>query len=300
MKLLRIGLCALVAAGLSACGPEVLNHAHPPPPAPPEPEVKPAAVIDAFSASPTVIKKGEEAKLSWATTNAIAIALKDKSGAGVKGVDSATLAGEATVKPEETTTYLLHATGEGGSAFAIAQVSVSDEIIEIPEAPLLLGAMPETIDAGQKAVLVFSGPEKVVITGANGATVPTNDARAGSVEVSPAVTTTYTATSGKQTATAEIKVRPAIGRFWATPAGAAAGQKLTLHWITAGATEVKVSERLRGELFTVPTAQLNEGAFEDTLPADLPNGSILQYALTVRNAAGLKTANLEVVVSNVP
>ncbi|MFN7134926.1 MAG: hypothetical protein ACK4N5_22810, partial [Myxococcales bacterium] len=296
----RRPLVFALAVAVSACGPEVLNHKHPEPPPPPEPEVKLPAVVDAFTVEPAVVKKGESAKLTWATTQATSIALKDKAGVGVKGVDSGKLSGEATVTPDETTTYLLHAYGEGGSAYAIAQLRVTDEAIEIPEAPLLLGAMPDIIDAGQKAVLVFSGPEKVVITTDANVPVPTGEVKAGSVEVSPAATTVYTAKSGKQTVTAEIKVRPTVNRFFATPAGAAAGQKVQITWHTAGATEVKLSERVRGDLFTAPANQRNEGSFEDTLPANLPNGSIVQYSLAVRNAAGVKVQPLEVVVSNVP
>ncbi|MFN7132019.1 MAG: hypothetical protein ACK4N5_08045, partial [Myxococcales bacterium] len=299
MTVRNVLLAVFAGALVGACGPEIPNHQHAPHPDPEPPPEKPIAKIAAFTASPATLKKGETAKLSWVASDATSISLRERNGTPVPGVDAAALAGEVSVAPTATTTYILQATGTGGSDFAIAQVAVADEALEIPEAPLLLAAMPDTIDAGDKAVLVFSGPEKVVIT-ADGSALDTGEAKSGSVEVKPVVTTTYTAASGKQQVTAEVKVRPSVNQFFSTPAGAAPGQKVRLTWTSVGATEIKLSERQRGELYTARPTELNEGSFEDTIPANLPHGAILQYALTVRNAAGIKTRNVQVIVSTVP
>ncbi len=300
MQLRQLLISAALVSLIAACGPEVPNHSHSDPQPPPPPEEKPIGKIESFSLLPTRIEKGQPAKLSWSAIDAVSVKVTERSGKGVPGVDGSALTGEVSVSPTETTTYVLEAQGEGGSSYAIAQLLVADEGVQIPEEPLLLSAVPSQIEAGQPTSLVWSGPEAVVITNANGTVLTTGNANAGSLRITPGVTTTYTAKSGTQEVAIVVTVRPAINRFFATPAGAAAGQKVTLHWTTSGAEEVKISERDRKDLFTAPANLRNEGSFEDTIPAELPNGAVLAYTLTVSNASGIRTQTLEFTVSSVP
>ncbi len=298
---LRTLLCSAALVSLmAACGPDIPNHSHPDPEPPPPPAERHVGRVEAFSLTPNRIEKGQTAKLSLSTTDAVAVKVTERSGKGVEGVDGTALTGEVTVSPTETTTYVLEAQSEGGSSYAIAQLTVADEGVQIPEEPLLLSAVPDQLVAGQRTSLVWSGPEAVVITDESNTVLPTGNSTSGSMEIAPAATTNYKAKSGTQEVSVVVTVRPVINRFFANPAGAAAGQKVTLHWTTAGAEEVKLSERDRKDLFTAPANLRNEGSFEDTIPAELPDGAVLAYTLTVSNASGITSQTLEFTVSSVP
>ncbi|MFN7130444.1 MAG: lamin tail domain-containing protein [Myxococcales bacterium] len=288
------------AIALSACTSEVAPHEHPAP-VYPEPKEKLAAKVESFSVEPGVIKKGEKATIRWKTTDAISISLKDSSGKGVEGAAATRFEGTAEISPTETTSYILSAIGEGGNDFGILEVRVAPEPIVIPEAPLLFAAVPTEISAGEEAYLVWNGPAAVSITDQLGNPIDTKGARSGSVSLGTlGKTTTFTAKSGTQEVQAKVTVVPAVGTFSATPAGASAGQKITLSWTTGGADAVKISERSRGDLHTAAANERAEGRFEDTIPAGLANGTVLVYTLTASNASGTKTTNLQLTVSATP
>ena len=72
----------------------------------------------ALSASPTSAQAGQPVTLKWSSTNATAITLEPSVGPlGAKG--------STTVRPSQSTTYTVTATGPGGSAHASAQVTIT-------------------------------------------------------------------------------------------------------------------------------------------------------------------------------
>ena len=78
----------------------------------------PASPSVALSASPTSAQAGQPVTLTWSSTNATSITLEPSVG----GVAAQ---GSMTVRPSQSTTYNVTATGPGGSAHASAQVTIT-------------------------------------------------------------------------------------------------------------------------------------------------------------------------------
>ena len=78
----------------------------------------PASPTVALSASPASAQAGQPITLTWSSMNATSITLKPSVG----GVAAQ---GSTTVKPSQSTTYTVTATGPGGSAHATAQVTIT-------------------------------------------------------------------------------------------------------------------------------------------------------------------------------
>ena len=82
-----------------------------------------------LTATPTVISAGDQAQLSWKTTNATSIS--------IDGIGDVPSVGVKTVSPATSTTYHLVARGDGGSADATARVTVNEPpAIETPSTPM--------------------------------------------------------------------------------------------------------------------------------------------------------------------
>jgi len=101
----------------------------PPAPAAPAPPPKPEVTL---SVSPATIDKGQSATLAWSTTNATDVAVSPNIGK----VDPS---GTAMVSPSDSTTYILTATGPGGTASQSARLTVSPP----PPPPVTPGAESE-------------------------------------------------------------------------------------------------------------------------------------------------------------
>jgi RHS repeat-associated protein len=129
-----------------------------------------------FSADPSSIKLGESSTLSWATTNADGVSID-------QGIGSLSLSGSLVVSPQETTTYILMATGLGGTTTKSTTVNV------YLSPTVNITADPKTIEIGSASTLTWSS------TNANSVTI---DQGIGSVDFSgtatvlPTETTTYT------------------------------------------------------------------------------------------------------------
>ena len=102
-------LFGLVAFALMANGRTPIAAAQPAPPASP---------TVALSASPASAQAGQPVTLTWSTTNATSITLEPSVG-------RVAAQGSTTVKPSQSTTYTVTATGPGGSAHATAQVTIA-------------------------------------------------------------------------------------------------------------------------------------------------------------------------------
>ncbi len=139
-----------------------------------------AAPTITFAAAPTSIGPGGTSTLSWSTTNATAVSIDNAVGSGLPPT------GSADVLPNATTTYTATATGPGGTVTAQATVTVSAAL------SVTLTASPTSITPGGSSTLswVSSGATSVTISGITG-----TQATSGSVSVTPASTTNYTATA---------------------------------------------------------------------------------------------------------
>jgi hypothetical protein len=102
-------LFGVVALALMANGKRPIAAAQLAPPASPK---------VALSASPASAQAGQPVTLTWSSTKATSITLEPSVG-------SVAAQGSTTVRPSQSTTYTVTATGPGGSAHASAQVIVT-------------------------------------------------------------------------------------------------------------------------------------------------------------------------------
>ena len=104
-----VALALTVALAGCARNPPVAKTAPPPPLAPP-----PSATL---AASPDDLQQGQSARLTWSTENAQNIS--------ISGIGTVAAKGSTTVRPQSSTTYVLTATGPGGSKDASARITVT-------------------------------------------------------------------------------------------------------------------------------------------------------------------------------
>jgi len=157
-------------------------------------ESKSEAPTVIFSVSPESIKAGGTATLTWMTTGATEVS--------IEGIGTVPAKGTRKVKPKETTTYTLTATGEGGSQTESVEVA-----IEATAAPsVIFNTSAESVEKGQTATLTWmtTGATEVSIEGIG--SVPLKGTR----KVKPTETTTYTIVAkgegGTQIESVEIAV----------------------------------------------------------------------------------------------
>ncbi len=233
-----------------------------------------------LSAAPTTVAAGQFSTLAWQSTSATTVAI---SPAPTEQEDNQPLplSGSAPVVPLQTTTYTATATGPGGTATASVTVTVTQ-----PAPTLTLSAAPDSIIAGQKSTLTWSGKNADKITidqGIGGVAVPS-----GTVDVSPSVTTTYTATAtgpgGSITATATVTVQQQLGiTLAADPTSIAAGHSSTLTWTSQAATSVDIEPGI--------------GAVNLSGSLDVKPDQTTTYTATAKDAAGnTKSASATVTV----
>lgn len=200
-----------------------------------------------LASSPATIQPGQNATLTWTTTNAQAVALN-----GAPFPPS----GSMTVSPAVTTTYTLIANGIGGTAQTSVTVTVQQ-----PATTAIFIANPPSIQAGQPSVLSWTTTNAVTVN-LNGGAVPLN----GSQSVSPAVTTTYilTASGPGGTVTAPVTVTvipiptgPPPTFTLADPAPRTAlGTPVTLSWTSTGAAHVYVTGDLPQGAINYPWSEV--------------------------------------------
>jgi peptidoglycan-associated lipoprotein len=129
----RITFLLMIAAavGLTAgCHKKVAVAPPPPPPtveekiAPPAPNAPTASLI----AEPSTIMPGQAITLKWSSTDATDVR--------ISGVGTVSVEGAQEIRPTESTMYELVATGPGGSAKALATVSIM-----VPPPPIVSVAL---------------------------------------------------------------------------------------------------------------------------------------------------------------
>lgn len=91
------------------------------------PAVKPASrPVEAYlSVSPSTIKRGEPATLTWQTANADEISIDG-------GIGHVPAAGQKVIAPTTSTTYTLSAKGDGGTSQSTVRVDVADVTVTAP------------------------------------------------------------------------------------------------------------------------------------------------------------------------
>jgi hypothetical protein len=99
----------------------------------------PASPRVALSASPTSAQAGQQVTLTWSSTKATSVTLEPAVG----GVAAQ---GSTTVRPSQSTTYTVTATGPGGSARASAQVVITP----VPPAAKVQGPSREEIPSDEQ------------------------------------------------------------------------------------------------------------------------------------------------------
>jgi uncharacterized cupredoxin-like copper-binding protein len=145
-----------------------------------------------FTAIPSTVNPGQGSTLSWTTTNATNVSIDN-------GLGSQPLNGSASVLPSQTTTYMLTATGTGGTTTRQVTVTVSSG------PTLTFTASPSTINAGQSTTLTWTTTNATNVSIDNGIGLrPAN----GSLVVAPLTSTVYVmiATGPGGTASAEARV----------------------------------------------------------------------------------------------
>ncbi len=158
----------------------------------------PAFPTLAIAASPSSILPGQTSKIIWNTARVASLSIDN-------GLGSENPAGGAVnVSPSQTTTYTATAVGTNGVTVT-AQASVT---LPAPgQLALSLKATPPAIGKGQSATLQWITTNAASLTIDNGVTVA--NVASGSATVSPASSTTYTATAtdaSGNTATQKVTV----------------------------------------------------------------------------------------------
>jgi hypothetical protein len=129
-----------------------------------------------LSANPTSITGGQSSTLTWGSTNATSCTGTGFTASGTSGT--------ATVSPTTTQTYSVSCTG--GSGTVTANVTVTVGTTTSPTATL--SANPTSITSGQSSILTWGSTHS---TSCAGTGFSTDNATAGSITVTPSVTTNY-------------------------------------------------------------------------------------------------------------
>ena len=163
----------------------------------PDPTPQPVypPVVNSFTSNTSTIDLGQTATLTWTTSNASSVTI-------TPGIGAVATSGSTTVNPGSSTTYILTATGNSGST-----VTSSTAITVTPRVPPTFSTSLATVQAGQSATLSWNAPSasSVSISGVG------IFSSAGSTQVIPDKTTTYTMTATyidgtTQTADASVNV----------------------------------------------------------------------------------------------
>ncbi len=209
---------------------------------------QPAPTCDRFDAAPSTITAGGSSVLSWDTTNATEVKIQRPAGPQIVALD-----GNLTVTPGSTYTFVLTATGPGGTDTCSKTVTVNPVTPTAPVCDLI--ASYSSLTVGQSVRLTWTSSNtsgNATINPGNMTVDPrsTTDYR----DVSPTVTTTYVMSvqnSAGDTATCSetITVNPVTPvfscannvDFRASDTSIDEGDNTTLTWDTTGVTSLSIN-----------------------------------------------------------
>lgn len=283
MKTLSLKTAAVLGlVALSACRIEKPSTVVPAPPS-----------VDSFTASAGTIARDGKVTLSWKTSNATSVELREAS-SGALSVPESTLEGsfEATITADSL--FVLTARGAGGTDARAVSVSLDGGGVK----SVAFEALPSTIAGGASTTLVWSALGARDVTLKEGTT--TLDLRGqrsnGAVTVSPRFDTTYTLTVDGSPSTALVSVQPAVLTLSASPLAVEVGQTVTLSWTAAGATKIVITSPGRGQLVEITdAARIATGTFDDVVPA-LPSGGVVAYEVAAVKGTETLSKTVEVFV----
>jgi peptidoglycan-associated lipoprotein len=143
------GMCLLglfVFVFASGCKKKPAPTPPPPPPAP-APQAAPAKPTAKLSVNPPSIERGQSATLEWSTTDATSVT--------IDGIGNVAVSGSQSVRPAQSTTYRLTATGPGGTESATARVTVTNPPPPPPVAPATRSVSDEELFAQEVKTIYF-------------------------------------------------------------------------------------------------------------------------------------------------
>lgn len=262
-----------------------------------------APSVTSFIATPTALVAGESASLAWDVADATSVAIATEAGASITESDD--LAGDVLVTPTETTTYLLTATGPGGTAEAEATITVTDPAEPAPTIDTFT-ATPASIASGEESTLAWTTTDatSIEIQTLGGVPVHQTTEVDGTFVVTATVTTRFvlTATGPGGAATRETTVtvpgsepEPVISSFTAT---VVAGSRLELAWAATGATSYQVVAVLAGSPTDTTTVVASTAATSATVAIPAANRQLLRLIATGDGGADAFEATPLNVVTN--
>jgi hypothetical protein len=253
----------------------------------------PPAVVNSFTATPTMIaNSGDMVTLAWDTKDAKRVLL-EQLGHGQLPIDNTLGSGTLQLAITSDSTFVLTAIGEGGTDSAVQTVTLNGG-----SSTLLFDASPKTVDSGRPTTLVWNAPGamQVTIKDASGTALDLRGQKSsGSLTVTPTASTHYDLDADGRAARVDITVNPAILSFTAGPSPAA-GQPVPLEWRTTGGTRLTLTRAGATMPVLVETdpARIATGMFSDTAPASLPVDGLLSYQLDLDTGTTKLSAQLTV------
>ena len=252
--------------------------------------------ILSFTANPSTITADNETVLEWTTSDATEVTISDVAGT------LEVAAGRTVVRPTETTTYTLTATGASGTTPVTRNVTVT--VHQVPEILSFVATLKPNTPGVETYTLSWTTSHATRVTIDNGVpAVPLN----GSVEVSPSTTTTYRLTASgpggavTQDVTADIYPRPSINKFDADPDMIVSGEDTDLTWRTGDADSVAITDNDPDTVDEDLYAGLSVSGSKSVEPTATTGNRTITYTLTVKNSAGVTvTATTTLTVEPAP
>ncbi|MCB9652599.1 MAG: pre-peptidase C-terminal domain-containing protein [Deltaproteobacteria bacterium] len=218
-----------------------------------QPAAKPTIV--SFTATPTTIEPDQSSNLAWEVTQASEVSIKDANGTVLLDASTDLSGTISTGALTTSTTFVLTATGPGGSV----EQNVAVSVVETPSI-VSFSASPSAIQTGDTATLSWSTSKTafVDIEQAGGARIVDHGAASGSTTTPGlASTTTFNITATSRTgatATASINVivrdgLPVIQSFAAIPATINAGESSRLSWVVNDGGNIVVTNETGTEVY---------------------------------------------------
>jgi len=156
-----------------------------------------------LQAGPAYVLTGGSARLFWTSAHATAVTIEP-------GIGQVEASGSQVITPEVDTTYTITASGPGGRTTDTVRVPV---FVETPLLDVSIAADPEVIQPGDDTTLAWTSTDAESCSIEPGIGLVS---KSGSLSVSPAATTTYTATatsrglSVSDSATVRVAAQPLV------------------------------------------------------------------------------------------